>query len=336
MKRLGWAVLGVGRFGALHARVLAGMADVELTALCGRHPELLDPLAAELNVSWTTDDFRQVLASDKVDAVSITTHWRQHCELAVAALASGKHVLLEKPMAASSLECRQLLEAAAKSTGYLLVGHVCRFDPRVVLARQAIQAGRLGRIVSLHAKRNLPRAPGTLRLDKISPLMGDGVHDVDLMLWFLGQMPSRIYARCLRVHDYQYPDLAWAMLEFADHAVGVVETIWCLPERVPTTIDARLEVIGTDGMLTIDCGHAGLALLDAGGLHFPDTAYWPRVHERQVGALAHELDYFAQCIRREQPPQVISPLEAALAVAVVEAAEQSAEVGAAVDFRSPY
>ena len=54
-------------------------------------------------------------------------------------------------------------------------GHVCRFDSRVTLAKQAIEDGRLGRIVSMHARRNLPRVAGSVRLDKISPLMGDGV-----------------------------------------------------------------------------------------------------------------------------------------------------------------
>jgi UDP-N-acetylglucosamine 3-dehydrogenase len=213
-----------------------------------------------------------------------------------------------------------------------MVAHVCRFDPRVTLAKAAIDEGRIGRIVSMHAKRNLPRAPGRLRLDKISPLMGDGVHDADLMLWFLGKPPSHIYARTVRVDRFRYPDIGWAVLSFGDEAVGAIETVWRLPENAPTVIDAKLEVIGSEGALTIDCAHTGLTILDANGLKMPDTAYWPQQHGRQIGALAHELQYFADCIRRDRPPQVITPIEAARAVMVMEAAERSAAEGRVVPY----
>ena len=336
MDRIRWAVLGVGRFGAVHARVLAGLNGVELKALCGRRVAHVESLAAELEVGWTMAEAAQIIESDQIDAVSITSHWRDHLPLARAALAAGKHVLLEKPMACDAGECAELLDVAAEARGYLLVGHVCRFDPRISLAKEAIAQGRLGRIVSLHAKRNLPRAPGPIRLDKISPLMGDGIHDADLMMWFLEQTPRRVFARNVRVHDFAYPDIGWAMLEFGEAAVGVIETNWCLPPNVPTCIDARMEVVGTEGMLTVDCSHGGLTIQDASGRDFPDTMYWPLQHGRQVGALALEIEYFADCIRQRRAPRVITPVEAARAVAVMECAEASAAIGQPVPFDSPF
>ncbi len=331
MPRIRWAVIGTGRFGAVHARVLAGLPQVELVALCGRRPELLKMLSDELQVGWTTGTMEEVLQSPDVDVVSVTTHWRDHLVVARAALAAGKHVLLEKPMACDEQQCAELLECAEQAPGFLMVGHVCRFDPRVTLARQAILEGRLGRIVSMHAKRNLPRAPGPLRLDKIGPLMGDGIHDADLMMWFVGRAPSRVFARQVRVHDFAYPDLGWALLEFGESAVGVIETVWCLPPNVPTAIDARLEVVGSEGMVTIDCSHPGLTVCDSRGLQFPDTVYWPRQHGRQVGALAWELEYFADCIRRGEAPRIMTPAEAARAVTVMQRAEQSAAEGRPVE-----
>lgn len=322
-----WGVIGLGRFGEVHARALAGMAGVELAALCTRNEERLSELAGELGVSRTYRDFNELLADDTVDVVSITTHWQQHLEIALAALAAGKHVLLEKPMAATSADCRTILDAADQAAGFLMVGHVCRFDARVTLARDAIVEGRLGRIVSMHARRNLPRVAGPVRLDKISPLMGDGIHDADLMMWFTGALPSRVYGRTVRVDDFRYPDVGWAMLEFDDEAVGVVETVWCLPESDPYAIDARMEVIGSQGALYIDCANAGLAIHDDSGVHLPDTAYWPRQHGRIGGALERELSYFADCARRRQPPEVITPAESARAVLVMEAAEESARSG---------
>lgn len=335
-----WGLIGVGRFGAIHARVLSTLPGSRLSALSTRDAGRLERAAGEFGVSRTYTDYRQLLDDPEVDALSITTHWQEHHRIAMDALAAGKHVLLEKPMAASSQQCRELLKQAERSDGYFMVGHICRFDPRVTLAKEAIDAGRIGRIVSMHARRNLPRAPGSLRLDRISPLIGDGIHDADLMLWFTGRTPSQIYGRTVRVDQFQYPDIGWAMLHFGDdqsgdEAIGVVETIWCLPENTPTTIDAKFEVIGTQGKLTIDCSHTGLTILDHAGQKMPDTVYWPIQHGRQVGALALELDYFARCIREQTPPEVITPLEAARAFAVMEAAERSAELRLPVDFDLP-
>lgn len=332
MNTVRWGIIGVGRFGTIHARVLSTLPGSQLVALCARNESRLTEAAGEFKAARTYADYRRLLEDPEIDAVSITTHWQEHHEIALAALESGKHVLLEKPMAANREQCRDLVRASEKAAGFFMVGHVCRFDTRVSLAKEAVDAGRIGRIVSMHARRNLPRAPGKLRLDRISPLLGDGVHDADLMMWFTGKSPTSVYGRNVRVDQFQYPDIGWAMLHFGEDAIGVIETVWRLPENTPTVIDAKMEVIGTEGKLTIDCSHTGLTILDLNGLKMPDTVYWPVQHGRQVGALALELDYFAGCVRSGTPPSVITPLEAARAAAVMEAAELSSERREAVDF----
>ena len=324
MQTIRWGIIGVGRFGRVHARIAGSLPGVQLGALCNRNSEKLAAAATEFRVARTFTDYRQLLESPEVDAVSVTTHWRDHYEIALAALEAGKHVLLEKPMAATAGECQALIDAAARARGLLMVGHVCRFDPRVTLAKKAIDEGRIGRIISMHAKRNLPVAPGSIRLDKISPLMGDGIHDADLMMWLLGRPPSRIYALNLRVDEFQYPDVGWALLHFDRDAVGVIETVWRLPPNVATVIDAQMEVIGTEGMLRIDCANTGLEILEHRGWSKPDTMYWPQLHGSPVGALVNEFAYFVECIRGNSQPAVITLPEAARAVAVMELAEQSA------------
>ncbi len=319
-----WGIIGIGRFGRLHARAVQSIYGLELVAICNRNRERLDEAQTDFSAALATTDYHELLDDSSIDAISITTHWQDHYEVAAAALASGKHVLLEKPMAATSDECRQLVELAQASPGKFMVGHICRFDPRVTLAKQAIDEGRIGRIVSMHAKRNLPQARGSLRLDKTSPLMGDGIHDADLMMWFLGRAPTRVYGRHIRFNEFRYPDVGWAMLEFDDTAIGVVETNWGLPANTPTVIDATLQVVGTHGMLTIDCSHTGLTILDASGAKMQDTDYWPEQHGSLVGVLQNEIAYFANCIRRDVPADVITPAEAARAVYVMEAAERSA------------
>ncbi|MCA9207845.1 MAG: Gfo/Idh/MocA family oxidoreductase [Planctomycetales bacterium] len=332
MTTLRWGVIGAGRFGLIHARTIRSLSKCRLAALCNDNADRLDAARAEFPDVTAYGDYRELLADASIDVVSITTHWREHAAVAIDALAAGKHVLLEKPLASSVEECRRVLDAASGSTGKLLVGHICRFDPRVALAKQAIDSGRIGRIVSMHAKRNLPRAPGHIRLDKISPLMGDGIHDADLMMWFLGRAPSRVFAREVRVDQFRYADVGWAMLEFGSDAIGVVETNWRLPENTPTVIDARMEVIGTDGSLTIDCSATGLSVLDGAGLKSLDTDYWPTVFGQPTGVLRSEIEYFAECIRHDRPVEIITPAEAARAVAVMQAAEESAAKGQPVEF----
>ena len=331
MQTIRWGIIGMGRFGAIHASAIQSLPGCELIGMCNHNPDRLSQAQRQFPSVRSTSDFHELLAADDIDAVSIVTHWQQHFEIAKAALQCGKHVLLEKPMAATGQQCRELVELARGSAGYLMVGHVCRFDPRVSLARKAIEDGQIGRIVSMHAKRNLPKAPGHIRLDKISPLMGDGIHDADLMMCFMQQIPSRVYARNVRSGDFAYPDLGWAMLEFGEEAVGVVETVWCLPENVSTVIDAAMTVIGTDGMLNIDCSHTGFELTNAAGSRMSDTVYWPEQYGQRVGALSQELAYFADCIRNQSPPSVITPQDAANAVIVMETAERSAKSGIPIE-----
>ncbi len=331
---LRWGIIGMGRFGRIHAQAIQGIPDQQLVAVCNRTRERLDLAADEFQVSSAYTDFRRLLDDPQVDVVTITTHWREHFEIARDALASGKHVFLEKPMAETAAQCWELVHLAREVRGHFMVGHICRFDPRVTLAKAAIDEGRIGRIVSMHAKRNLPTAPGWLRLDKTSPLMGDGVHDADLLMWFLDGAPSRVYGKSIRVNQFTYPDIGWAMLEFGDEAIGVVETNWCLPANTPTAIDAKIEVVGTSGQLTIDCAQTGLAIVDRNGLKMQDTAYWPEQHGGIVGILRDEIAYFAACIRDQRAPEVITPDEAARAVAVLETAERSAAAGQPLAFEA--
>jgi len=330
--KLRWGVIGLGWFGEIHADTLAGMPGIELAAVCTRREARLAELADRYNVSRRYGDYRQLLADASVDVVSITTHIEDHCQMAVEALAAGKHVLLEKPMAASVADCDRIIEAVRQSSGLFMVGHICRFDPRVALARQAIEEGRIGRIVSMHARRNLSKVIGREVLDKISALMGDGIHDADLMLWFTQASPVSVYAQEVHPGTRRNPDAAWAMMRLDNGAVGVIESIWHLPESTPYAIDARMEVIGTEGALYINCGEAGLEIHGGDGVRLPDTMYWPRVFGERFGVLRAELQYFADCVRDNRPPHRITAEESRAVVRLIVAAQESSRTNKVVVF----
>ncbi len=242
-----WGIIGLGWFGEVHAEVLSTMPGVELAALCTRRPQRLAEVADRFQVSRRYTDYRQLLADPEIDVVGITTHIHDHRDIAIDALQSGKHVFLEKPMAPTPSDCDQILVAAEAAPGNFMVGHICRFDPRVTLAKQAIEEGQIGQIVSMHARRNLSVTIGRMVLDDISALMGDGIHDGDLMLWFSQARPVSIYAQEIHPGSNKYPDGGWAMARLDSGAIMVIESIWHLPESTPYQIDARMEVIGTEG-----------------------------------------------------------------------------------------
>ena len=334
-KNLRWGVIGLGWFGEVHADALAGMPGIELAALCTRRRERVDELGRRYAVANRYTDYRQLLADPDIDVLSIVTHVDDHHQIALDALQSGKHVLLEKPMAATVAECDDLVAAAHRGPGHFMVGHICRFDPRVALAKEAIQEGRIGKIISMHARRNLSKVIGRQVLDKISALLGDGIHDADLMLWFSQSRPRNVYAQEVHPGENKYADAAWAMMRFESGAIGVVESIWHLPETTPYQIDARMEIIGTAGAIYVNCGEAGLAIHDAQGVKMPDTMYWPQPLGQRFGILRAELSYFAQCVRECRPPDRITPEESRTALALMVAAAESSQSGEVVDFHSP-
>jgi len=329
---LRWGLIGLGWFGEVHAETLAAMPGIELAALCTRRPQRLAELADRFGVAGRYTNYRDLLADPQIDVVGITTHVYDHRDIAIDALRSGKHVFLEKPMAPTAADCDQIVEAASSARGFFMVGHICRFDPRVALAKQAIDEGRIGKIISMHARRNLSKTIGRMVLDDISALMGDGIHDGDLMLWFSRAKPVSVYAQEIHPGTNKYPDGGWAMARLDNGAIAVIESIWHLPETTPYQIDARMEVLGTEGAIYINCGEAGLEIHDGKGNRMPDTLYWPQVFGQRFGILRAELRYFADCVLEGRPPERITPEESRAAVALLAAAEESSKTGKVITF----
>lgn len=324
MQPLNVGVIGLGWFGEKHCEVLAGLSEARLAAVCTRRPERLAEVVKTFQVPQGYTDYRELLADPAIDVVSIVTMWDQHVEPAVAALQAGKHVFLEKPMASTLADCDRIIAAAAKSKGRLMVGHICRFNPRYAAAKQEIDSGRIGQIASIYARRNLPTWVTAGVLDKIGPIIGDGVHDTDLMLWFTGAKIISAYAQTVRIRNLKHPDIGMTMYKFDSGAVAVNENVWALPERSPMQIDERMEIVGTKGSISIHDTTPNFMVVDQEQVRYMDTTYWPLLHGVRGGALRDEWSYFLRCVAEGRAPDVIRPEESRAAVAACLAAEQSA------------
>ncbi len=330
MSKVNFAVIGLGWFGEKHCEALSAIPNVRLHALCTRRESRLKEVARRFNVEGTYTDYHRLLANKDIDAVSVVTMWDQHAAPTLAALGAGKHVFLEKPMASTMDDCRAIVAAAETAQGAFMVGHICRFNPRYAAAKQEIAAGKIGKIISLYARRNIPARVTTEVLNKIGPIIGDGVHDTDLMLWYTGEKVTSAYANTLDVRGLKHPDLGWTMYRFDSGAIGVLEDVWCLPDTTPFQIDERMEIIGTEGSIHVQETHPNFSVCDRDGWRSPDTTYWPDLHGACRGALRDELAYFAECVGQGRQPEIITPAESMAAVEACLAAERSAETGEVV------
>jgi UDP-N-acetylglucosamine 3-dehydrogenase len=330
MRTIGYGVIGLGFFGEKHAEVAHSLPNVELRAICTRNDHRRRQIKRRLVVPHDHRDYHELLADPQIEAVSIVTHVDDHLEPTLAALAAGKHVLLEKPMARRPADCDRMIDAAQRADRILMVGHICRFNPRYALARERIAAGEIGRIVSMYARRNIPAAVSKKVLEKVGPLLGDGVHDTDLLLWMSGARIETAYALTESVRGLEHPDIGWAMYRFDSRAIGVIENVWLLPAGSPFRIHEQLEIIGTDGAIYVYGGETNLVIQGKSGIDSPDTLYWPQMHGELTGALRSEMAYFAGCVARGEKPSVVTPAEARAAVVAVDAAERSAATGKVV------
>lgn len=333
MKRIRCGVIGLGWFGEHHVDTLKSLPLAVVTAVCTRREWRLKEVAAKYDIPKTYTNYVDMLADKDIDMVTVVTHVKDHFKPTVDALKAGKHVFLEKPMASSAEECDGIIEEVNKTDKCFMVGHVCRFDTVYALAKEEIDSGNLGRIISIHARRNLAKGLVETVLENISALFGDGVHDLDLALWYTGAKPVSVYAQTMNTRpNHPYDDIGWALFRFDSGAIVVLESVWCLPEKAPFAIDGRMEVIGTEGAVYIDNSGINYTLLTKNGISYPQSTYWPKVHGMRRGHLKEEFDYFLKCVANGKKPDIITPQESRAAVAAIKLAELSAKKNRVVEF----
>ncbi|MCH2129691.1 MAG: Gfo/Idh/MocA family oxidoreductase [Pirellulaceae bacterium] len=325
MERIRCGVIGLGWFGEHHVDTLQQLPLADVTAVCTRREQRVREVADQYNIPKTYTDYHDLLADDDIDVVTVVTHVDNHVQPTIDAIRAGKHVFLEKPMADTVEQCDQILVELSKVDTAFMVGHVCRFDTAYALAKEEIESGNLGKIISMHARRNLAKWITVTHLPKISALFGDGIHDFDLMLWYTGAKPVSVYAQssCTRP-ELTNDDLGWAMFRLDNGAIAVIENIWCLPKNTPFAIDARMEIVGTEGAIYIDNSGMHYTLLDKKGISYPQATYWPTVHGSRRGFLKEEFDYFLKCVAAGKQPTVITPQESRNVVEAMKRAEMSA------------
>ena len=313
-------VIGLGSMGQHHARVWSSLPGVELVAAADPRPDVLARSTQATGCRGHADALA-MLAAEQLDLVSVAAPTSLHCELTVAAMRAGAHVLVEKPIAADRGEAQTMMDAAAATGRMLSVGHVERFNPAIVELRRRLAEGELGRVFEIRAER---LGPFPDRIRDVGVVVDLAPHDLDVMRFLLGADPVRIYAETeQRIHT-DHEDLFVGVMKYANGAVGLLDINWLTPTK-----QRRLSVTGEGGMYVADYLTQELTFFanpsDASVSAGPSEA---RHIERREPLLV-ELEAFAAAVRHGGPPPV-EPREALIALQLARAMVEAANTGTAL------
>jgi UDP-N-acetyl-2-amino-2-deoxyglucuronate dehydrogenase len=288
--RVRFALVGAGVIGAVHGQVISQLADqIELVAVVDIELDRAKRLAAE-HGGRPFASLSEALAAVDVDVVVVCTPTGRHGEIAIAALAAGKHVIIEKPAEINVVKTDKIIEAQRKAGTLVAVISQHRFDPSTEIALDAIRKGELGRLTSGIASIDWWRGQayydsgdwrGTWELDGGGALMNQGVHTVDLLVAAMGR-PVEVFAYTgtLAHERIETEDVAVGVVKFDSGALGVLHaTTAAYPG-----LSARLQVHGDQGSIVID--NDKLAFIHV-------TAQGTRREEKFMGSTGDSLNQVA-------------------------------------------
>ncbi len=225
-------VVGVGIMGSNHARVFAGLPDTELVAVADPDVKQVEFVARTLGCAAVTDI--DALLDLKLDAVTIAAPTHLHRDIALACIARGVHVMVEKPIASSVEEGNEIINAARRAGLTLMVGHVERFNPAVEAIKDAI---RNEDILSIAITRVGPFPP---RMSNVGVVIDLAVHDIDLIQWFTDSNIVEVQPQ-LSSAIAEREDIALLQFRTASGVLAHINTNWLTPFK------ARNVIIATRG-----------------------------------------------------------------------------------------
>ena len=244
MRTVNVGVIGVGAMGENHVRVYHKIKDANLLAVSDVSERALKKIERKYGAKGYTD-YSELLKDPEIEAVSVCVPTTFHHAVVMEAIKNKKHVLVEKPIAFTLKEAEEMIAAAREAGVILATGHVERFNPAVQKAKELIEDGVIGDIVSAFAKRVGPIPP---RIKDVGVSIDLAIHDLDIMNYLFDSNIMQIYGTMNSVlEDCQFEDHAEIMVSFDNESTGIIEVNWLTPYK-----RRELELTGTDGIISVD------------------------------------------------------------------------------------
>lgn len=297
-------MIGLGVWGEAHLEAYSNTPGARLVAICDVNKTVLDYRAGSYGPVFATTDYRELLAREEVEAVSVVTPDFLHREIAVAAIEAGKHVILEKPMA-TSVEDAEAIAAAAERAGVkVMVDFHNRWNPAMVAAKEAIVRGEMGELQMASIRLNDTIYVPTKMLswaDASTVVWFLGSHSVDLARWLFDDEVVRVYAvsrsEVLANRDIDTPDFFHYILELSRGGVAHLENCWIMSESMPTVFDFKVELIGSAGTIFADCSsHRTVQKYTMEEAAYPDVAVRTNIHGRPGGFGIESIRHFVRAV----------------------------------------
>lgn len=305
---IGIGIIGYGYWGRNLLRNFADAPNARIRAVVDLMPERLAPIRRRDPSILVTASYREVLADGKVDAIVIATPAASHFELAMQALAAGKHVLVEKPLACTVEQAARLVDEAERRRKVLMVDHTFVYTSAVRRMREIVQRGDLGDVYYYDSV----RANLGLFQDDVNVVWDLAVHDLGIMDYVLDRTPTAVSATGMSHIPDGPENIAYLTLFFGGTLIAHVHVNWLTPVKIRRTL-----LGGSDKMIVYDDLEQGekLRVYDRGITIEPLTPHAEQ--EVRVGyrtgdmwapqldtteALSVEVAHFLNCVKRGHRP----------------------------------
>ena len=244
MRTVNVGVIGVGAMGENHVRVYHKMEEANLMGVSDVSERALKKIEKKYGAKGYTD-YCELLANPEIEVVSVCVPTTFHHAVVMEAIKHKKHVLVEKPIAFTLTEAEEMIAAAKEAGVILATGHVERFNPAVQKAKELIDDGVIGDIVSAFAKRVGPLPP---RIKDVGVSIDLAIHDLDIMNYLFEEEITLVYGTMnSSFDDSEFEDHAEIMVSFDNESTGIIEVNWLTPYK-----RRELELTGTAGIISVD------------------------------------------------------------------------------------
>ena len=312
MSQINVAVVGAGILGSRHARVFHEQPEAKLVAIVDVNPARSD-VAQKFGAKFYAD-IPTLLANEKIDALAIATPDHLHRDPVIAALNAGKHVFVEKPLATTLAEARELANASAKSNCVVMVNYSQRFVSDHLWIKHAIADGRIGKPqMVISVKFDTISVPtGMIRgwSANTSPIYFMSSHDLDMTYWFLNARPTQVFAHetrgTLDAQGIPVHDGLNALIQFEGGVTTNFHSSWIHPNTYPKIADGYMQIIGSDGALMYNNRTRSIEFFNSKGgqkIEFTGPHTADIVNDKVTGAFTESVRHFLACIAEKREPQ---------------------------------
>lgn len=327
-------IIGTGIMGKAGGKILQRLEGVKVTALADISEKNLNEAAAELGVTSTYSNYREMLEREELDAVYVATPDQYHRDPVIASLEAGCHVIVEKPMTTKQEEAEEICRVVEKTGKKFQVNFNHRWLSVYHKVKAMIEAGEIGEPIIGFARKNNPLLVPTQMLASwardSSPAWFMSSHDIDLMVWWFNALPVEVYARgikrVLKEQGMDTYDGIQALVTFDGGQFATFEAAWVYPNTSPYMPDSYMEVIGTRGTVQIDRQAEAIDAILEDKFNCPRTFLNYQVFDQWVGAMPSAMRAFVQACRNDTEPAV-NAREGLKSTAILDALHRSLASG---------